>query len=422
MPAVRPHLAQRGPSGRDGAVGQGGRRPAEDEGFPLEQVTDAARPDPGALRATGDDAAAAQRDGDQVRHPEVGPDATDLHSLGRLPREAVDQHADVGGRAADVDHERVGAAGEERRPADAVGRPAADGEHGVPQRMVEAHQGAVVLREEPGRLQVVRRERGPHRFGHVAGDPGQCPVEYGGVLPLQQADRADLVAERDVDLAEFALDDLGRQQFVARRDRGEHAGDDDALGGAADLAEKPGDGVGVQGRHVPAVELDAAFDDRRPDRDGVGEVTWPPEHRPDAEGGRAANPDHRHPPQVPALQHRVGRVGRAQHDVADPPRVCPWRVQDGVDRPGDPAGDVGRAGHLGLGDDPVGGIHDHRVGVGAADVDAEAVLRRGHGRAPPRAGNRIRSRTPAARPRRSRARFARPDRRRRRSPLPAGRT
>jgi hypothetical protein len=59
VPAVRLHLAQRGPAGGDGAVGQRGRRPAEGQGLPLEQVTDAARPDPGALRAAGDDAAAA---------------------------------------------------------------------------------------------------------------------------------------------------------------------------------------------------------------------------------------------------------------------------------------------------------------------------------------------------------------------------
>ena len=51
----------------------------------------------------------------------------------------------------------------------------------------------------------------------------------------------------------------------------------------------------------------------------------------------------------------------------------PGALQHGVDRRGDPAGDVGRARHLGLGDDPVGGVQDHRVGVGAADVDAEAA-------------------------------------------------
>src|SRR5262249_60189579 len=99
----------------------GGCRPAEDEGLPLGRGTDAARPDPGALRAVGDDAAATQRNGDQVGHPEVRPDATDLYSLGRLPWEAVDQHADVGGRAADGDHGSVGTTGAKSGPADAVG-------------------------------------------------------------------------------------------------------------------------------------------------------------------------------------------------------------------------------------------------------------------------------------------------------------
>src|SRR5260370_38754797 len=98
-----------------------------------------------------------------------------------------------------------------------------------------------------------------------------------------------------MDLAEFPLDDIGRQQFVPRRDRGEHAGDDDALGGAADLAEKAGDGVGVQAGQGPAVERYAAVPDRWPGRDGVWEVALPPEHPPDAGGVRPASSDRAHP-------------------------------------------------------------------------------------------------------------------------------
>ena len=245
--------------------------------------------------------------------------------------------------------------------------------------------------------------------------PARAPLSIVGVLPLEQADRADLVAERDVHLAELPLDHLGGQQLVPRRDRGEHAGDHDPVGLVPHPAEEPRDGVGVQRGQVLAVELDPAVHDLGPDRDRLDEVPRPAEHGPDAVGGGPADPEHRHPPQVPALQDGVGRVGGAEHDVADPLRLDPWRAEHGVDRGDDPGRDVGRARHLGLGEHPVGGIHDHGVGVGAADVHTETAVRRWHRRAPPRAGSRIRSRTRAARRPRSLPRSARPGRSRRRS-------
>jgi hypothetical protein len=215
--------------------------------------------------------------------------------------------------------------------------------------------------------------------------------------PIEQADRADLVAERGVHVAELTLDHLGGQQLMPRRDRGEHAGDHDAIGLVTDLAEESRDRVGVQRGQVLAVELDSAVHDRGPHGNRLDEVPRPAEHRPDAVGGGPADPDHRHPAQVPALQDGVGRVGGAEHDVADPLRLDSGRAEHGVDRGHDPGRDVGGARHLGLGDHPVVGVHDHGVGVGAADVDTETAVRRWHRRAPPRAGSRTRSRTRAAR-------------------------
>jgi hypothetical protein len=395
---ARAGQAQGGPPGRHRAVCQRGRCPAEHQRLLRQQVADAARPDAEPGRAVGHHRAPAEGDRDQVRHPEVGPDAADLDALGRLPREAVGQHADIGGGAADVGHQRIGHPGEEGGAADAVGRAAADRQDGIAQGLVEAHQRAVVLREERHRPQAVRGQRGPHRPRHVAGHAGQGAVEDGGVLPLEQPDRADLVAERGVHVAEFALDHLGGEQLVTRRDRGEHAGDRDAVGRAADLAEEPRDGIGVERGQVLAVELDPAVHDRGAHRHGLDQVRRPPEHGPDAVGGRPADPDHRHPPQVPALQDGVGRVGGAEHDMADPAGIGARRPEHGVDRRHDPGGDVGAAWHLGLGDHPVGGVHDHGVGVGASDVDAETAVRRWHRRAPLRAGSRSRSRTRAARP------------------------
>jgi hypothetical protein len=204
-----PPDAQRRPAGHDRAVRQRGRVPAEDQRLALQQVANAARAEANAVTISGNHRAAAKGDRDQVRHPEVGADASDLDSIGGFAGKPVDQHADVRGGAADVDHQGIRAPGEESGAADAVGGAAADREHRVPQRLVEAHQRAVVLREERYRPQVVRGERVLHRAAHVARDSGQGAVEYRRVLPLQESYRADLVAERHVHVPELALDHVG---------------------------------------------------------------------------------------------------------------------------------------------------------------------------------------------------------------------
>jgi len=153
-----------------------------------------------------------------------------------------------------------------------------------------------------------------------AGHAGQGPVEYRGVLPFDQPDRPDLVAERQVHLAELALDHLGRQQLVARRDRG------DTLVTATPSACSPtcprnramaSVSRGERSRpsnSIPPSTITAPTETART-RSGVPAV-----HGPDAVGGGAADPDHREPAQVHAFQYGVGGVGGAQHDVGDPAR------------------------------------------------------------------------------------------------------
>jgi hypothetical protein len=99
----------------------------------------------------------------------------------------------------------------------------------------------------------------------------------------------------------------------------------------------------VEGGQFLAVELDPAVHDRGAHRYGLDQVRRPAEHGPDAVGGRPANPDHRHPLQVPALQDGIGRVGGAEHDVADPAGVGAGRPEHGVDGGHDPGGDIGAA-------------------------------------------------------------------------------
>ena len=91
-----------GPPRRDRAVGQRGRRPAEYQRLAPQPVADTVRPDADAVLAGRHYRAAAEGDGDQVGHPEVGANAADLDPVGGFPGKPVDQHADVRGGAADV--------------------------------------------------------------------------------------------------------------------------------------------------------------------------------------------------------------------------------------------------------------------------------------------------------------------------------
>ena len=60
--------------------------------------------------------AAAGGDRDDVGHPEVRADPTEIDARRGAAREPAGDGADVGARAADVDHERVGETRERGRP------------------------------------------------------------------------------------------------------------------------------------------------------------------------------------------------------------------------------------------------------------------------------------------------------------------
>ena len=182
------------------------------------------------------------------------------------------------------------------------------------------------------------------------------------------------MAERDVDVAQFTLDDLGGRQLMPRRDRGEDAGDGDPVGSARDLAQEPRDGVGVQRGQVLPVEFDAAADDHRAGRIALVRSAGQPNI------GRMLSVAGR-PIRITAIrrsflrsEHGVRRVSGASMTWVIRCRSRLRGAQHGVDRRGDPAGDVQRARHLGLGDHAVRAIHDHGVGIGAAHIDTEAAV------------------------------------------------
>ena len=371
MPAGVRRADARGAPGEQRRIGQGGGGAAEGQALAADAIAHGV----GADLAVADDGAAAHGDGHDVRHAEVRADAADLHVLAGLAREAVDQHADVRGGAAHVDDDGVRPAGQVRGAAEAVRRAGADGENREPQRVLQGHQRAVVLGEEEVGADAAPVQGPLQRARHVPRHAQQGAVEDGGVLSLDQAQGADLVGHGQVDVVAHDLaDHLGGGQLVAVAHRGEDAGDGHRIHRSAERLQEPADLVRVERDDLAAVQLDAAVDHRLAAGDDGLEVRGPGEERADRERRRGADAHDRHAVETLALQHGVGGVGGAQHDVADAAAIHVTRGEDRVHRVLDALGHVRAGGGLRLGQQAVVAVQDHGVRVGAAHVDADAEI------------------------------------------------
>src|SRR5215472_1107463 len=262
--------------------------------------------------------AASKSEADEVRHPEVRPDPAELEWRRRLSGETVGYRPYVRRGSSHVYDQAVIESREVRGSSNAVRGPAAGGQDGMVERIVEAHQTAVVLSEEDERLEPVRVEGAAERLGDASGNSPKSGVEHRRVLPLQEADGANFMAQGQVHVAAGHLPHtIGCPQLVLWRDGRKHAHDRDSVDALCDRLHETRDGVLVERRQRATVKLEAATHDdfarrhcdaqvRRPcgqRRHGLGRG------RPKANDGNAA--------QASTLEDRVGRVGRPEHHVGD---------------------------------------------------------------------------------------------------------
>jgi hypothetical protein len=122
-------------------------------------------------------------------------------------------------------------------------------------RVVERHEGAVVLREERRRVEPLLVDDGDQCTGGLAGDAVEGGVEHSGVLALQQAERADLVAERDrhVD-PEVIVHERGDLEFLVGERGAEDAAHRDRVEAAVEFVEEAAYAAGIQRRDGVAVD------------------------------------------------------------------------------------------------------------------------------------------------------------------------
>ena len=201
---------------------------------------------------------------------------------------------------------------------------------------------------------------------------GKAGIDDRGILALEKADAADLVAERDVQVGKLAAQDLGGAELHGRghrrEDRG-YRGRPEALG--ADVCGDAQQLLLVQrGDHL-AIEFVAAAQHVGVPAQCRSEIGRPVDERRQALGCRQADADRRDLEQPLPLDHGIGEMRRADRHRFDAARID---VGVGEDLPKD----VDDAGAHVRGRRRLAGaehplfVHQDGVGISAADVDSHA--------------------------------------------------
>jgi hypothetical protein len=364
-------LAELGQAARHRHVARGERAAAEDQRLLVQPVAHAVRSD--AFVVGADARAAAESDAVDVGHAEIGAHAAHVHCRAGRAREALLQHADVAGGAADVDHDGVRLLREEGRAAHRVGRTRGHGEDREACRARRAHQRAVVLRQEEGRGDAGLRHGAGERVHDRVAEVAERRVEDGGVLAFEQAHAADFRRQRDAHARQRGAQHVCGVAFLRVVDQREHPRDRDVpdLVGGEGLRRRLDLG-GHHRRDLAAVELEAATDDVGVRAHGRRDVLGPAGERRQRLRGRQRETDHADPRERAPLDERVGEVGRAYHHGAQLGGAHA-RARDHLAQHGQHARHhVGRCGRLHGVHDLVA-VHQDGIRVGAADVDSYPI-------------------------------------------------
>ncbi len=168
-----------------------------------------------------------------------------------------------------------------------------------------------------------------------------------------------------------------RRRFLldVRAQRGEGGGQHQRLGAAlADRCADPFELAHIQSAVGVAVEQRAAVGQEDLPIDRLAQLRRPAQQRRHAVAARQGQAHHRDPRQVPAFEEGVEQLGGAQHHRGHRRRFHRRLAQQFVDRRRHAVADRRSGGAL-QGAEHFAAAHQHGVGIGAADIDADAQRR-----------------------------------------------
>ena len=129
--------------------------------------------------------------------------------------------------------------------------------------------------------------------------------------------------------------------------------------------------IRIERRDLAPVELVTPVTEVGVAPEHLGQIVGPVDHRWQRQGRRQSQSHRGGRFQPLALDDGIREVGRADHDAGDLGRRRSGRLQDVSQRGGDAGGHVGSCRRLDLADDRQP-VHEHGIGIGAADVDPDA--------------------------------------------------
>ncbi len=250
-------------AGTDRDVRQGQHRAAEALRFRRQSIAHAVGAQCQVPRLLPHDRPATEAKRENVGHAQVQAYAADVDRRRGLAWKGVEQHADVGRGAPDIDHQRVAQPGQEGGAAQRVGGPAAERQDRIGLGRRERQQRAVVLPQEQLGVAQTRQHEGLAKAANrTPRDAAQRGVQHRGVFALEQPQAADLAGQADARVAaQLVTHPACHEVLLARVDRRENAADRHRIDLAAPRPHRgPHLGLIRLGQHRAVVFVAAAHD------------------------------------------------------------------------------------------------------------------------------------------------------------------
>ena len=247
--------------------------------------------------------------------------------------------------------------------------------------MLHGHERAVILAEIHVCIDnaLISQALGK-ALGEALGYLPQRGVQDRGIFPLDQAHRADLAGDGNMDVLAHDLPaELGRLYLMVIADGGEHAGNGNGLHALClhFFKERLG-GSGIQRSQLLAVIFKAATDDGAA-HGHLLNILRPVHHGTDAGGGRRADAQDADGGQILALHNGVGALGRTQHCLMDLRGIHTGDLQHRAHSAQNTVVNIRRGGILDVRHHRAVLVHQDGIRIGAAHINSEFI----HDQLPP---------------------------------------